>query len=59
MASVKLLNGTFKYPKTHRIFTSSKNIYEKRFLTLSSPRIKIIEKSILNVLEPKFEGSFV
>jgi hypothetical protein len=27
-------------------------------LTLTSPRIKIIEKSILNTLEPIFEGKF-
>jgi hypothetical protein len=59
IASIKLLNGTFLYPKTRRIFTAYKSVYEKRFLTLTSPRIKIIEKSILNGLEPKFEGNFV
>jgi hypothetical protein len=31
---------------------------DSRPLTLTSPRIKIIERSILNAVEPMFEGKF-
>jgi hypothetical protein len=57
--SLKLLNASFIYPKACRVIISKKNIKEKHFIILTSPRIKIIEKSILNVLEPRFEGKFV
>lgn len=42
-----------------RVFISKKvGSVDSRFLTLTSPRIKIIERSFLNALEPVFEGKF-
>jgi hypothetical protein len=42
-----------------RVFISKKpESVNTRFLTLTSPRIKIIERAVLNVLEPLFEGKF-
>ena len=58
--SKKLLNNSFVYPKMRRVsFPKKPGLVDTRFLTLTSPRIKIIERSILNVLEPQFEGKFV
>jgi hypothetical protein len=58
--SKKLLNNSFVYPKMRRVFIPKKpGSVDTRPLTLTSPRIKIIERSILNVLEPQFEGKFV
>jgi retron-type reverse transcriptase len=57
--SNKLLKGLFVYPKMRQI-SIPKNLEstDTRSLTLTSPRIKIIERSILNVVEPMFEGKF-
>ena len=56
--SNKLLKGLFIYPKMRRV-SIPKNLgsTNSRLLTLTSPRIKIIERSILNAIEPKFEGN--
>jgi len=57
--SSKLLKGLFVYPKMRRVSIPKKpGSTDSRPLTLTSPRIKIIERSILNTLEPKFEGKF-
>lgn len=57
--SHKLLKGLFVYPKLRRVSTPLKlGLVDNRLLTLNSPRIKIIERSILNALEPVFEGRF-
>lgn len=57
--SNKLLKGLFVYPKMRRVFISKKlRSTDICFLTLTSPRIKIIERSLLNALEPVFEGNF-
>lgn len=58
ITSIKLLNGSFIYPKVRRVYIPKVGSHEKRLLTFTSPRIKIIEKSILNALEPMFEGKF-
>jgi hypothetical protein len=56
-SSNKLLKGLFIYPKMRRIFITKKSgLTDTRSLILTSPRIKIIERSILNALEPVFEG---
>jgi hypothetical protein len=57
--SNKLLKGSFAYPKMRRVLIPKKaGSADTRPLTLTSPRIKIIERSILNTLEPVFEGKF-
>jgi hypothetical protein len=57
--SNKLLKGLFIYPKIRRVLISKKaGSVDIRPLTITSPRIKIIERSILNALEPVFEGKF-
>jgi retron-type reverse transcriptase len=54
-----LLKGLFIYPKMRRVRIPKKlGSNDTRPLTLTSPRIKIIERSILNALEPVFEGKF-
>jgi hypothetical protein len=58
-ASNKLLKSLFVYPRMRRVFIYKKaGLADTRFLTLTSPRIKVIERSILNALEPVFEGKF-
>lgn len=58
-SSNKLLKGLFVYPKMRHVFIPKKpGSTDSRFLTLTSPRIKIIERSILNAVEPAFEGRF-
>jgi len=53
--SAKLLNGSFSFPKRRRINIPKKSGGE-RPLTIANPRVKIIERAILNALEPQFEG---
>jgi hypothetical protein len=58
-ASNKLSKGLFVYPKMRRVSIPKKlGSTDVRPLTLTSPRIKIIERSILNAVEPMFEGKF-
>lgn len=58
-ASSKLLKGSFVYPRMRRVFIPKKaGSVDTWPLTITSPRIKIIERSILNALEPVFEGKF-
>lgn len=57
--SGKLLKDLFIYPKMRRVKIPKKlGSNETRPLTLTSPRIKIIERSILNAIEPVFESEF-
>ena len=59
IASNQLLKGLFIYPKVRRVFISKKMKLPGIFpIKLTSPRIKIIERSLLNILEPVFEGKF-
>jgi hypothetical protein len=59
-SSDKLLRSLFVYPKMRRISISKESeLINARMLTLISPRIKIIERSILNAVEPVFEGQFI
>ena len=53
--STKLLNGSFSFPKRRRVNIPKKSKGE-RPLTIANPRVKVIEKAILNALEPQFEG---
>ena len=57
--SNKLLKGSFVYPKMRRVSIPKKaGSADTRPITLTSPRIKIIERSILNAVELVFEGKF-
>lgn len=51
-----LLKGNFQYPNRRRFWVSKLIRTELRSLTISNPRIKIIEKALLNSIEPFFEG---
>lgn len=52
VTSEKLANGTFKFPK-RRVKKIPKNSGQGyRVLGILNPRIKIIEKALLNALEP-------
>lgn len=52
-----LLNGTFKYPIKRRMYISKHASVHTYPITINNPRVEIIEKAILNVLEPIFEGA--
>lgn len=55
----KLKNGTMKYPKARRSeIPKPSGKTGKRPLTITHPRIKVIERAILNALEPIFEGTY-
>ncbi len=53
----KLLEGSFKYPNRRRVLIDKPD-GGKRPLTIANPRIKIIERALLNALEPHFEGLY-
>jgi len=55
--SEKLLEGSFQYPNRRRILIDKPD-GGKRPLTIANPRIKVVEKALLNALEPQFEGYF-
>lgn len=55
-ASEALLAGTYKYPHRRRIHIPKPGREETRPLTISDPRVKIIERALLNGIEPYFEG---
>ena len=57
--SKKLFRGLLIYPKISQISIFKKTKFiDTSFLILTFLQTKIIEKSILNVLEPLFEGKF-
>jgi len=53
--SKKLLEGSFKYPNRRRVLIDKPD-GGTRSLTITNPRIKIVERALLNALEPHFEG---
>jgi retron-type reverse transcriptase len=57
--SQKLIKGHYKYPNKRRVRIPKPAGKEGvRPLTISNPRVKIIERAILNGIEPFFEGSW-
>jgi retron-type reverse transcriptase len=56
LTSQKLMEGNFVYPDRRRLYIPKPGKEGKRPLTITSPRIKIIEKAILNGIEKYFEG---
>ena len=57
-ASENLKSGTFKFSNKRRVFISKK-VNDKRSFTISDSKVKIIERALLNVLEPIYEGSYI
>lgn len=55
--SIKLLEGSYLYPNRRRVLIDKPD-GGKRPLTIANPRIKVIERALLNALEPQFEGYF-
>lgn len=55
-ANQKLLEGTYEYPRRRRKYIPKAGREEKRPITITNPRVKIIEKAILNAIEPLYEG---
>jgi retron-type reverse transcriptase len=55
--SMKLLEGSYQYPNKKRVLIDKPG-GGKRPLTIANPRIKVIERALLNALEPQFEGYF-
>jgi retron-type reverse transcriptase len=57
--SEKLRKGVMKYPKAKRLeVPKTTDKIGRRLLTINNPRIKIIERALLNATEPHFEGVF-
>lgn len=57
--SEKLRRGDMKYPSVRRIeILKLTGKSGTKPLTISNPRIKVIERAFLNALEPQFEGIF-
>jgi hypothetical protein len=56
--SKTLLRGDFQYPTRRRLWVSKFSKTELRPLIISNPRIKVIEKALLNSIEPFFEGAW-
>ena len=54
--SETLINGKFVYPNRQRIYIPKSKSSNLRPITISNPRVKIIEKALLNALELYFEG---
>lgn len=55
-ASQLLMKGEYKFPHRRRIEIPKPGKTETRPITISDPKTKIIERALLNVLEPKIEG---
>ena len=51
-----LIERSFKYPNRDRLYVHKLKSSGMRPIIISSPRVKIIEKALLNALEPYFEG---
>lgn len=52
VTSGKLLKGSFKFPKRRKQKIPKNGGQGYRELGISNPRIKIIERALLNALEP-------
>ena len=55
-ASDALKKGTYEYPKKRRVEIPKPGKVGTRPLTIGNPRVKIIERAMLNSIEPHFEG---
>jgi hypothetical protein len=57
--SIMLINGTFRYPMIKRIhFIKLKKNSSIQSLHIINPRVKIIERALLNSLDIIFEGAY-
>ncbi len=48
--------GTYRYPHRRRTHIPKPGREETRPLTIADPRVKVIERALLNGIEPYFEG---
>lgn len=55
-ASEALKKGKYEYPKKRRVEIPKPGKVGTRPLTIGNPRVKIIERAMLNSMEPHFEG---
>lgn len=55
-SSTALLEANFKYSTRRKIQIPKSITTDIRFFTLNNPRVQIVERAILNTLEPIFEG---
>jgi retron-type reverse transcriptase len=55
----KLISGTFKFNPARRIFIPKPGSTNKRPLAIASPREKIVQQAIANVLIPTYEKIFL
>lgn len=53
--SAKLLEGSFKYPSQKKLF-DGKPYRRKKTPSITNLKIKVVEKALLNAIEPRFEG---
>ena len=51
-----LIEDSLRYPNRQRIYVQKAKSSGLWPITILSPRVKIIEKALLNALEPYFEG---
>lgn len=59
LTSEKLLQGNYKYPNRRRIHIPKPAGKEgTRLLTITNPRVKVIERALLDAIEPLFEGAW-
>lgn len=54
----KLKNGTYSFSPGRRIMIPKPGKDEKRPLTIASPREKIVQKAIVQIMEPHYETKF-
>lgn len=57
--SASLIDGSFKCPKRCVVYTPKWNLNKIRSFTWVPSSIRIIELSILNAIQPLFEGTFI
>jgi len=58
-ANQLLLKGSYVYPERRRVHIPKPGRSETRPITIVDAKVKIIEKAILNAIEPHFEGLYV
>ena len=55
----KLKAGTYQFPPARRINIAKEGKNETRPLSIASPRVKIVQKALQQVMEPLYESKFL
>jgi len=55
----KLKSGSYQFPPARRIMIPKPGSEEKRPLTIASPRDKIVQKALQQIMEPEYEKIFL